>query len=198
MRRRAIVRTTVLALAVGVAGCGQDGNDGTTTGGATPTATPAATPTATAEADTPGDGSSGVTETAAATGSSETTPTDTRNGGRTPAPTATATPTTTATPTATPAEADQVVEVGPGGSFSFDPESFELATGETVLWVWGSPGHNVVVESAPGGSDWNGDSEDLYDDGHTHTHTFTTAGEYEYYCEPHRSLGMVGTFTVVE
>ena len=56
--------------------------------------------------------------------------------------------------------------------------------------------YNVTPGSAPSGSDWQGKTDDLYSSGTTYAHTFEVAGEYEYYCEPHRSSGMVGSFTV--
>ncbi|MFC7193430.1 plastocyanin/azurin family copper-binding protein [Halosimplex aquaticum] len=73
--------------------------------------------------------------------------------------------------------------------------------GETVVWVWHSSGHNVRPESTPSGSDFSGTAggdDRLYDEGHTLSHTFEVAGEYEYYCNPHRSAGMTGSFTVAE
>jgi plastocyanin len=195
MRRRRVLRMTLATLAAGVAGCGQA--DRTTTEEMTPSATPVASPTEIPQATTPGDSSPDLTEITTPSEPPEPTPTDTRGGGGIPT-TASPTPTATATPTPTPVAADQVVTVGPDGSFSFEPETFELATGETVLWVWDSSGHNMVVGVAPDGSDWSGDSADVYGDGHRHTHSFRTAGEYEYYCDPHRNLGMTGSFVVSE
>ncbi len=98
----------------------------------------------------------------------------------------------------TPAGDVTEVTVAPGGSLSFDPENLTVSVGETVRWVWDGSGHNVVVESKPDGSSWEGDDADLYDSGHTHEHQFQVAGEYSYYCNPHRGSGMVGTVTVEE
>jgi len=39
---------------------------------------------------------------------------------------------------------------------------------------------------------------ETYGSGHTHSHTFETAGEYSYRCVPHRTQGMTGSFTVTE
>jgi len=90
------------------------------------------------------------------------------------------------------------VTVGPGGSLSFDPESVTVSVGETVQWTWDGSGHNIVVDSAPEESSWEGDPDDLYSSGHTHEHTFEVAGAYSYYCNPHRGSGMVGSITVEE
>ena len=97
-----------------------------------------------------------------------------------------------------PSDPDQRVAVGDG--LNFDPESFEISVGDTVLWEWVGNGHNVSYDESnvPAGTDWEGDDDSLYNEGHFHAHTFEDAGEYEYYCQPHRSSGMVGNFTVTE
>jgi len=180
-------------LTVGLAGCG--GGDGTPaddSGTDTQSPSPSGGDTQSGTTRPPGTPSPDDTPTASPT------PGDTPTGGPTP----TGTPTPTATPTATPRDAAQVVEVSPDGSFAFEPESFEVTTGETVVWVWRGGGHNVRVDSKPDGSDWSGTpggDGDTYSSGDTHSHTFTTPGDYEYYCGPHRSCcDMEGTFTVTE
>lgn len=187
MNRRHLLRLSGAALASAVAGCGQgEETDQPADGG---DATPTASPT-----ETPADG----TETP--TASPTVDPTATAEP--TPTPTATAEPTPTATPTPSPTPRDvaQVVTVG-DSALAFAPDSFEISVGETVVWVWHSSGHNVRPESTPSGSDFSGtpggDGE-LYDDGHEFSFTFETPGEYEYYCNPHRSAGMTGSFTVTE
>jgi len=105
----------------------------------------------------------------------------------------------TSEPTETPpTDPDQRVAVGADG-FNFEPESFEIAAGDTVLWEWESSGHNIAVESQPSDADWPGEDEEFgYSEGHTHSHTFEVAGGYEYFCEPHQTNGMEGSFTVTE
>lgn len=168
-------REFLAALAAGVtgllAGCG-GGSDGGTgdgdTGGDTPTAEPTDTPSPT------------VTATA----------TDT------PTPSPTATPTATATEAG---DADQEVLVGPG-DFVFEPATFSIPAGSTVRWVWESSNHNVKADSTPDGSDWTGTpgGSQTFETGHTYSATFEVPGEYAYFCQPHRSLGMEGSFTVTE
>jgi plastocyanin len=95
-------------------------------------------------------------------------------------------------------EPDQIVEVAPDG-FMFAPETFEVAVGDTVHWVWRDSGHNVRVRSKPDGSDWTGTpggETDTFSEGYLHAHTFSVAGEYECYCAPHQSLGLEGSFQV--
>jgi plastocyanin len=96
-------------------------------------------------------------------------------------------------------DADLTIEVGPGGEFVYTPESPTVSTGDTVKWVWKSDQHNIVLDKKPSGSDWGGTkggSSKLFDEGYTYTHTFETAGTYEYYCSPHKSVGMEATITV--
>jgi plastocyanin len=139
-----------------------------------------------------GDSGSGDTDTPAATATEGGMDTPTETGADTPTETEAA---STETP---PSDPDQRVAVGDG--FNFDPESFEISVGDTVLWEWVGSGHNVAYDegNVPAETDWEGDDDSLYSEGHFHAHTFEVAGEYEYYCQPHRSSGMVGNFTVTE
>ncbi len=178
MRRRTLLAAVGTAFVTGLAGCGGDSPDGSggtdepTAGAGTDTATPADTPASTDPATT----------------------------ASTDAPTSTDTPATTVTEAATD-DVAQTVAVGPEFQLRFAPETFEVAAGGTVRWVWESGGHNVVAASTPEGSDWSGtpDAPDrTFDGGYTYEYTFEVAGSYEYYCNPHRGNGMTGSFTVVE
>jgi plastocyanin len=154
------------------------------------------------DSETEADGADGEggeadpTDTATATEATEnTTTTATPTATEAGTATSTATETEAATPTAA-----QTVTVAADGKFRFAPESFEIAAGETVRWVWRGGGHNVVAESTPDGADWSGTPgapDDRYDSGYEYERAFDVTGTYEYYCAPHRSLGMVGSFTVV-
>ena len=133
-------------------------------------------------------------------GEDTSTPTDagdTPTGGEDASPTATADAgDETATP---PPDPDQRVAVGEG--LNFDPDSFEISVGETVLWEWVGNGHNVNYDDGdvPSGTDWEGtEGTGTYGEGHVHFHTFEVAGQYDYHCVPHRSNGMTGSFTVTE
>ncbi|MCT9096562.1 plastocyanin/azurin family copper-binding protein [Haloarchaeobius sp. HME9146] len=93
------------------------------------------------------------------------------------------------------------VAVGPDGNFVFVPEEITVSTGDTITWEWGSDNHNIVVESQPDEADWpgtEGGETKVYDDGYTYEYTFEVPGTYEYYCSPHRNVGMVGTVVVEE
>lgn len=132
-------------------------------------------------------------------------PTPTPSPAATPTPTAspsppTESPTPTPSPSPTPTiDADMTVEVGPGGRLRFEPESFEISAGDTVLWVFRAGGHNVKPGSIPNRSDWTGtpgEQFETFNSGYRYSYTFEISGEYGYFCAPHRSSGMVGEFTV--
>jgi len=220
MRRRTLLSVLAASFSTGIAGCSGDdaAAEASTTAEptATATATEEATPTPTRSPTptmTPGPtATSTVTDTPTPTATD--TPTQTAMDGstptETPTPTASGTPTPTPQPTATPSptptatprpEVAQEVAVGPDDTFSFEPDSFEISVGDTVRWVWKAGGHNVKANSTPDESDWSGTPGgefDTFDAGHVYTHTFEVAGDYEYYCGPHESVEMMGSFTVSE
>lgn len=179
VRRRWFLRALPAAVGAALAGCldggNDDGNGDTTT--ETPRPTDAASPTAT---DTP---TLGRTDTPTATPAPTDSPTGTPSG------------TPTAAPTPTP-EADLTVVVGPDGRLVFEPETFEVAAGDTVRWEWASPGHNVSPERQPSEASWPGDDESTYGAGYTYAYTFAVPGRYRYHCDPHQTVGMTGSFTV--
>lgn len=95
--------------------------------------------------------------------------------------------------------ASETVVVGPGGNLVFEPEELTITPGTTVEWVWESDGHNIEVREQPDEADWGGTEggpSQLYDTGHTYTHTFEVEGTYDYVCTPHAQAGMVGAVEV--
>ena len=94
----------------------------------------------------------------------------------------------------------KTVAVGPGGNYVFRPgtdEPLVIAPGTTVKFVWESDNHNVVVESQPEEASWSG-HEPIENTGFSFSHTFDVLGTYEYFCQPHKALGMVATIEVKE
>jgi len=81
---------------------------------------------------------------------------------------------------------------GNGGNFAFDPPAVRVSTGTTVTWEWTGKGgvHDVVAKDGAFEADLSGAA------GHTFEHVFDEDGTYEYYCQPHRSLGMKGVVVV--
>jgi len=123
-----------------------------------------------------------------------------------PTPAQSATPGPTGTPAPTQISPQTItVTVGSGGSLSFGQANVTIHVGDTVHWVWGSSGHNVVSGtngSADGKFCSNGDSNcgsaPLLASGTTYDHTFDQAGSFPYFCAAHVSFGMVGMVTVMQ
>merc|ERR1711934_15632 len=87
------------------------------------------------------------------------------------------------------------------GQMVFVPDEIKICKGDTVTWVNNKGGpHNVVFdeEAIPSGVSVESISMDgqLGDEGETFSKTFNTAGDYSYYCEPHRGAGMNGALIV--
>jgi len=79
--------------------------------------------------------------------------------------------------------------------------------GDTVQWVWQSPGHTVTSGTVKMGmgtadnkfcspSDMNCATAPTSTTGAMYSHTFTQAGMFPYYCRPHAGAGMIGTVVV--
>ncbi len=84
------------------------------------------------------------------------------------------------------------VEVGAGSNgFGFNLPAIKIAPGTTVTWEWTGQGgaHNVVAE------DETFNSGSTMSSG-TYGYTFEEAGVYQYYCSPHRGVGMKGVVAV--
>ncbi len=82
-------------------------------------------------------------------------------------------------------------------SNQFTPADITIEVGETVQWDNTGGFHNVngttaTYPSNPEGFTNGGASSSSW----TFSHTFSTAGTYNYQCDPHVGLGMVGTITV--
>lgn len=83
----------------------------------------------------------------------------------------------------------------------FDPVGLHVKPGDTVKWVIKEGTHtatsytpdNADVDTGripEGAQSFN--SGNLSEKGATYTYTFTETGTYDYYCVPHKQLGMVG------
>ncbi|MDZ7701324.1 MAG: plastocyanin/azurin family copper-binding protein [Halobacteriales archaeon] len=118
-------------------------------------------------------------------------------------------------PTTEPSGSTATVEMT--DDLVFDPADIEVSAGTTVVWEnVGGVGHSVTAyeDELPDGAAYFAsggfDSEEAARDnyavgdadagdvlgGESYSHTFETAGTYEYFCIPHESAGMVGTVTV--
>ena len=99
---------------------------------------------------------------------------------------------------------DVVTSVAPNGEEldvlaldnNFRDEEIEIVAGTTVVWENGGRNdHNIVPVDERAG--WGVDIEE-FRPGDVYSHTFTTPGEYPYYCTLHGTadFGMIGTVVV--
>lgn len=81
------------------------------------------------------------------------------------------------------------VTMGSGGNLVFEPSEISISAGDTVHFVNGMlPPHNVIVEDHP---ELSHDGL-LFAPGENFDVTFTEAGDYTYWCAPHKGAGMIG------
>lgn len=123
----------------------------------------------------------------------------------------------TETPTDTPTEGTETSTGAAEGAavameteesqYYFDPIGLFVEPGQTVTWRNESGSHSSTAYQEgngpaeqtriPDGAEaW--DSGTLSEEGATFEHTFETTGTYDYFCIPHKSLGMVGRIVVGE
>ncbi|MEB3293037.1 MAG: plastocyanin [Synechococcales bacterium] len=98
--------------------------------------------------------------------------------------------------------AEYTVKMGTAKGLVFDPPIVNIKAGDTVTWNVGSlPPHNVVFEKTPGDAALAASlsHKGLEGAGKTFSVTFPAdapAGDYSYFCMPHRGAGMVGKIKV--
>ena len=85
------------------------------------------------------------------------------------------------------------VQMGYDGNLVFEPSEVTISAGESVHFVNNMlPPHNVIVEDHP-----ELDHEALaLMPGEEFDVTFAEAGDYTYWCAPHKGAGMIGTVHV--
>lgn len=93
------------------------------------------------------------------------------------------------------------------GNYYFDPIGLLVESGDTITWEIQSGSHSTTayadgnggasVTRIPGEAEaWNSGS--LTEKGATFEYTFDISGTYDFFCIPHKSLGMVGRIVVDE
>ncbi|SEN62596.1 plastocyanin [Halorientalis persicus] len=104
---------------------------------------------------------------------------------------------------AVPADGEtyEVQMITESGSYYFDPVGLHVQPGDTVTFVNASGSHSAATYSTDndraetrripeGARSFN--SGVFEEQGATFSYTFATEGTYDYYCSPHKTLGMVG------
>ncbi len=97
---------------------------------------------------------------------------------------------------------DYIVKVlsGGGSDMRFEPKELSVKVGDTVTWVNDEDiYHNVktLKKDLPEGAEPL-KSPGLYKKGDEWTYIFKISGEYNYFCVPHRAMGMVGKITATK
>ena len=75
-------------------------------------------------------------------------------------------------------------------NFAFNPQTIEIAVGDTVTWTNNDTAQHTVTQSPSGSGFQSGGLAQ----GATFEQTFDTAGTFDYFCEFHS--GMTGTVVV--
>jgi len=120
----------------------------------------------------------------------------------TPAETETPTPEETETPTPEETPSGEVHEVSmitEDENYYFDPIGLHIEPGDTVRWINESGSHSAKAykDRIPDGVPAF-DSGIFNEEGAEFEQTFSTEGTIDYFCTPHKSLGMVGRVVVGE
>ena len=85
------------------------------------------------------------------------------------------------------------VTMGANASLIFDPADITINAGDTIRFVNEAlPPHNVIVEDHP---DFSHDGL-AFAPGESFEITFPEAGDFNFWCEPHKGAGMTGTIHV--
>ena len=85
------------------------------------------------------------------------------------------------------------VQMGSNGNLVFEPADVTINAGESVHFINNMlPPHNVIVEGRP---DLAHESLAMLP-GEEFDVTFPDAGEYTYWCAPHKGAGMIGHVSV--
>ena len=92
------------------------------------------------------------------------------------------------------AQTSHVVDVT---SNVFTPDAISIHVGDTVVWTNSEGRHNVNGLQSKFPSNPESFGNDV-GSGWVYSYVFTMPGLYDYQCDPHVSLGMVGTVSVIE
>ena len=84
---------------------------------------------------------------------------------------------------------------GFGSNIRFVPETLTINEGDTVRFLWSGEllPHNAIEQNELFNS-----GAAMRDVDYTFTFDYNQSGVYEFYCEPHRDLGMLGEITVLD
>jgi len=84
---------------------------------------------------------------------------------------------------------------GFGSNIRFVPETLTINEGDSVLFLWSG---QLLPHNAIEMDDLFNSGDAMRDVDYTFTFDYNQSGVYEFYCEPHRNLGMLGEITVLD
>lgn len=95
---------------------------------------------------------------------------------------------------------EHIVKVmsGKSNEMRFTPQDITINQGDTVKWInEKSVYHNIrsIKKGTPDGAETL-KSPALRKENDSWSYTFNVTGRYDYFCVPHRSMGMIGSITV--
>ena len=89
------------------------------------------------------------------------------------------------------------VDVDPSSAFhKFVPEVVNINPGDTVRWIWRNGTHTVTSGNINTGQHDGIFNSPLRTAPYQFSYTFNSAGKFDYFCVPHREMGMYGTVNV--
>ncbi len=91
--------------------------------------------------------------------------------------------------------ATHTIQVGVSSGLTFTPNTNTTVNiGDIIRWVWVSGTHTTTSVTVPSGAaTW---TSNISSTTTSFEYTVTTAGTYDYKCNPHGTSGMTGSFTV--
>lgn len=77
--------------------------------------------------------------------------------------------------------------------FEFNPRNLLVSVGDTVTWFWHDGFHTTTSEVIPAGA--AGWDSPISSTTPSFSYVVNHPGTYTYFCQPHQSMGMTGSFT---
>ncbi len=87
------------------------------------------------------------------------------------------------------------VLVGAGGTLTFSPSVVNIHTDDKIIWTWQGNFHSTT--SGSGGTPNGLWDSSVFNQPHSFTNTFGSAGNFPFYCSIHFGSGMTGVVNVV-
>ena len=85
-----------------------------------------------------------------------------------------------------------IIQFGGAFGFAYSPNSLTVSVGDTIVWDGSFSVHPLSSTSVPAGA-----ASFHNTSGTTFSYHVTVAGTYDYQCDVHFGIGMVGSFTAV-